>query len=159
MRIRIYRVSLSILLFISIFVGLYFCYDTFFEMTKTNNSQTEYLINLFCFVIGIVFLAFELINVFKSFKNGTILLHQIAYNKTNKIRKSTLFIAIFLLLLSIFLFTWFLLALNGNNSLSFSSFLKSDNELFIYVAIILFVNSISIIVYQLIMKNESLGNY
>ncbi len=153
MRIKLYRIFYLITLILVAVIGLFFSITTIIEaMKNTEGNNINYFINVGVFLIGVCFLSFEIITVIKSFTYGTQIFNMICFTERKTKNKITITVCTILSILSLFTIVWFTLVLAKINSFSFSSFTTSDNEFFIFLGLIFFVNVFFILIYEFTMQ-------
>ena len=92
MKLKAFRIINIIRLSVLALLGLAIA---IFNIIVADQRQADsYLLYLICFFIGFLFLSFEVYFIAKSFKSGTLLLHDICLvNNSNIKRKTTLIVA------------------------------------------------------------------
>lgn len=153
MRIKVYRISYLIALVLTALLGVIFSITTIIEaMKNVEGNNFNFFINVGVFLIGVCFLAFEVITVIKSFTYGTQLLNMICFTEKKTKNKITFVVCSILTALSLFCIVWFLTVLLKVNNLSFASFTTSDNEFFLFLGLLFFINVTFILIYEFTMQ-------
>lgn len=114
----------------------------------------SYLLYLICFFVGFLFLAFEVYFIAKSFKSGTLLLHDICLkNNSNIKRKVTLIVAIVIGTLALGYFFLNVCAYAKLINLNIGPMALEFNMFF---SLLLLLNSLAVINYWIFIVQEDI---
>lgn len=150
MKLRVFRYSFIVVFSLLTLLGLFFAiYNIVLAPIRQDDS---YLLYLICFLIGLLFSFFETYFIIKSFKEGTLILHDLCMKeKTNHKNKITLIISS---VISMIIFAYFIF-----NLLIYSNKIEINLSLMacefnIYFCLLALTNSIMIIIYWLFIVLE-----
>lgn len=88
MKLKLFRISILIIYLLTALLGFGLAIYNIYLTTSNLRADPSYILLLLGFLIGGLFLAFEVFFVGKSFKEGTILLHQLVMKPKMNTRKS-----------------------------------------------------------------------
>ena len=152
MKLKIFRIICSVILAILALLGVAIAV---YNIIVANDRQAEsYLLYLICFFIGFLFLTFETYFVIKSFKSGTLLLHDICLkNKSNIKRPITLIassiisaLALAFLILNICIYAGLTSIQQGPMAVEFN----------MYFSVLVLVNTLILIIYYLFIVQDDI---
>jgi len=154
MKLRIFRIITATLLTLLSLTGIFLAVFNIILANNGTRQDSSYLILLISFFIGSLFLGFETFFVIRSFKEGTLILHQICIvDKGYTKRKATLIIASVLAIVGIGLIIFNSLIYTGVINLNQSPMTSEFN---LFYCILLLLNSLIVIVYYLFIVQDDI---
>lgn len=129
---------------------------TIYNIMQAEVRQDEaYLLYLICFLVGVLFLGFEIGFTVKAFKEGTLLLHGLCMKeKSIEKRPATLIISLVVGALCIGYLVFNILAYTGTIEINQSLMAVEFN---MYFCIIILLNMLELIFYWLFIVQEDIG--
>lgn len=147
MKLRIFRICIAFLLGLLSLTGIFLAVYNIILANNGTRQDESYLILLISLFIGAFFIGFETFFVIRSFKQGTIILHQLCIiNKGNIKRKPTLIIALIVSAIGAGLVVFNSLIYVGVITLKQSPMTSEFN---LYYSLMLLVNGLIVVFYYL----------
>lgn len=154
MKLKIYRISLMLFLFISFVITLIFgILSTMSIIGIEQDKIMDGIMYILCFCLLLIFTGLQIANTIVSFKNGSSFIVNLAYNDNKTVNKNFLLILGGVSALSIFSIIYFSFIYNGFD-LPFSGFDKNISSFIICVSVLLLINSIYIILFPILAKED-----
>ena len=159
MKLKIYRISLLFMLFLSLMLTLILGIKS--TISIINNEQItliDGIIYMACYLMLLIFIGLEIFNTILSFKHGSMYAKPLAYNDDNTINRNSLIIIGGIINLSMFAVIYIMIILIGY-PLPLHNLDKEALLFMIPTFATVFVNSLFILLFPLLAKNDqSLNN-
>lgn len=158
MKLKLYRISLIILLLASFVITLIFGIKTTISVLKFDKEKLmDGIIYILCFVMLLMFTAMEVINTILSFKNGSVYIKGLAFNDNNTLNRNSLIVTGGIASLSIFAIYYISIILRGRNLPLYK--LEIEAKHFMLVSFILvLINAIAVLLFPIFGKDDQAFN-
>lgn len=144
MKLKLYRITLLIFLFISFVITTLFLITTIVRLSNNQDVMLmDKIVYIACFALLLIFTGLEILNTILSFKNGSSYIVYLAYNDDKTINHNFLLFTKGVTIFSVIMIVYFCFIYNGYD-LPLSGFDKNMSSFVICVTILIFINCLYI---------------
>ena len=154
MKLKLYRISLIILLCLSIILSLILGVITTINVTKFDEiKMMDGIIYILCFILLIIFTGLEVFNTIISFKHGSVYIKGLAYDDNNNVNRNSLLISGGIALFSVIATIYVILILNGAN-LPLNTLDKEALYFIITMMVLVFINALAVVLFPYLASSD-----
>lgn len=154
MKLKIYRISLLSALIASLGLDIFFLIQAIQSIMQVQQAELmDGIMYIICLILLLFFIGLEIVNTILSFKKGSMYIKNLTYNDDGSINRNLIYVLGGLSLVSLLVILYFILIYAGI-SLPLSNFAREIISIIISFFTIVFVDSIFIILFPILAKED-----